>query len=142
MRFDYAIPVRAIEPLADGTLALIGVTADIVQTPSVPAAVQVSLAIAVSGSHTECVPEIEHAIEGRILDVQLNQVGQLHAGFTMQPGPNSPPGWDLRLQMPIVLRFEAAEFGTYSVELSIDKSSVSIPILVQPVPQVPEAEGQ
>jgi hypothetical protein len=44
VRIDYAIPVRSIEALADGTLALIGVTSDIILVESVPAPVQVSLA--------------------------------------------------------------------------------------------------
>lgn len=56
----------------------------------------------------------------------------------MAPGPHSPPGWDVRLQMPIVLRFLAETYGTYSVELSIDKSSLSIPLIVQAPPAAPQ----
>jgi hypothetical protein len=134
VRIDYAIPVRSIEPLADGTLALI-VTTDILIVESLPAPVVVPLAISISGDQYECVPEVEHEVEGRILDSQLVEIGAMRGGVTMAPGPNTPPGWDVRLQMPIVLRFLAEDYGTYSVELSIDKSSLSIPIIVQAPPE-------
>jgi hypothetical protein len=84
------------------------------------------------------VPDVQHAVEGRILDGQLSPIGEIRGEFTMAPGPHSPPGWDVRLQMPIVLRFLAETYGTYSVELSIDKSSLSIPLIVQAPPAAPQ----
>jgi hypothetical protein len=50
--------------------------------------------------------------------------------FTIAPGPNTPVGWDVRTQIPLLVAWMAAAAGTYSIELAADGDSRSVPIIV------------
>jgi hypothetical protein len=131
LRIDYAIPVRGVELLADRTLALIGVPMDSVTIEDPPGPVLVRVVVGVSGSHAE--GHGRHVLTARVLDKELEQIGDdMHLEFELAPSPESPPGWDLKTQFPLGFHWMADDYGTYSIELFLDKVSVSLPIIVLP----------
>jgi hypothetical protein len=131
VRIDYAIPVRGVELLADGTLMLIGVPTDTITVVDPPEPVLVRVVVGVSSSLADSPGR--HVLEARVLDNELEQIGEeMRLNFEMGPSPDSPPGWDLKTQFPLGFHWLASEYGTYSIELAVDSTSASLPIIVVP----------
>jgi hypothetical protein len=131
VRIDYAIPVRGVELLADGTLALLGVPTDTITLENPPGPVLVRVVVGVSSSRVEAPGR--HLLEARVLDRELEQIGDdMRLNFEMAPSPESPPGWDLKTQFPLGFHWLADDYGTYSIELAVDNTSASLPIIVVP----------
>jgi hypothetical protein len=51
--------------------------------------------------------------------------------FGMAPGPNTPEGWEVRLQLPLGVTIPVADAGTFAVEVKADDDSLSVPIMVR-----------
>lgn len=134
MRIAYAIPVRHVDTLKDGTLLATGIESIGCNVPKVPAKIQASFVVALAALHVDV--GLTHQLQVRILDPNMDDaVPPMHIGVGMNPGPNTPPGWEVRAQLPLIVRFEASNTGTYSVEMAVDGSTYGVPLIVQvPVP--------
>jgi hypothetical protein len=131
VRIAYAIPVRTIERLQDGTLLAVGIETNIFTLADFPAKVTVPLIVAVACPHTEAIPGRGHRLVAQILDPVLSDAGEMTIGFDLTPGPNTPEGWEVRGQVVAIAQFMASVPGTYSIELSAAWSSQSVPIVVR-----------
>jgi hypothetical protein len=131
MRVVYAIPVRHVDTLQDGTLVAVGIETTGIVTP-IPGVVSGSFVLCFAGTHTEAQPGIDHPLEIRILGPDLSEAAPpMQATFQLAPGPGTPAGWEVRVQIPLVATFEALVAGTYSIEIGCgDGLPLSVAIIV------------
>ncbi|MCB1006883.1 MAG: hypothetical protein KDB35_22060 [Acidimicrobiales bacterium] len=137
MRIATAIPVRHTEQLRDGTFLLVGAGASRVRVKGAfPSAVAVRAFVEVACEPNEATAGAHH-LTAEVLGPQLTAVtaDPLRVEFDVQPGPGSVPGWEAKIPFTIAVRFEAAEPGAYSLELTADDASHSLPFLVEAVQQ-------
>lgn len=138
MRIVYALPVRGIEQLADGTFVLLGVESDIHLVPGFPIPVGIPLFATVACTVAEAASGQGGQFSLRVLGPDLSEVAApMNIGLNLNPGPNTPEGWDIKTHIPTLVRFEAQEAGTYSIEVSLNGSSHSVPIIVREPPTSP-----
>jgi hypothetical protein len=131
MRVAYAIPVRHVEALQDGSLLAVGIESYILRA-QLPGRVGVPMVIALVGSQHEAQQGIQHELTLSALGPDLTPVmDPLAVQFQMAPGPNNPPGWEVRSVVPITAVFEVAEPGAYSFEIATDGGKpTSVTIMV------------
>lgn len=133
MRVVYAIPCRSIEQVTDGTVVLTGVEGNVKIVPSVPAAVLVPILVKIGAQHIEAGAGIKHHFTMSVLDPNLDAVGApMEIEFEMTPGPHTPAGWEVTVNLPLAARFDAHASGNYSLELAVDGTTpMSVPIIVK-----------
>lgn len=138
MRIAYAIPVRHIEALQDGTFMAIGIESNIFVVPAAAPAFILPMLISVAASPIESTGEPSHTLRLRVLGPDMAEVlPPLVMPFGMAPGPNTPEGWEVRSVVPLAVNVPVADAGTFSVEVSADEASLSVPIIVRLVEQPP-----
>jgi hypothetical protein len=138
VKIDWAIPARHLEALADGSFLVLGIGADIVGALEFPTQTIVSLIVSLSCDPTEARAGVDHELAVTIRGVDLEELETLQVALQVGRGDNTPEGWRVRLILPAAMRFEAAQPGTYSIELRTDDDHKSVPILVRDVSAPPD----
>ena len=136
MKIDWAIPARHLEALADGSFLVLGIGADIVGALEFPTPIIVSLIVSLSCDPTQA--GVDHELAVTIRGVDLEELDVLQVALQFGPGDNTPEGWRVRLVLPAVSRFMAAQPGTYSIELRTDDDHKSVPVLVRDLSAPPD----
>jgi hypothetical protein len=134
VRIAYAIPVRHIETLHDGTLAAFGIESFVYDAQHLPTPLVVPLVVTIAASHVEVAEE--HRLQLRIVGPDLSEAAApMMVGFRMGPGPNQPAGWEVRSTVAFAARFEATSPGMYSIEIKADEG---LPFTVAVMVRTPE----
>lgn len=132
MRIAYAIPVRHVETLKNGTLAAMGIETRAVTVRSFPEQVRISLVVALAVPHVEAQPGVEHQLRARVLGPDLAEVAPaISATVQLKAGAATPEGWEVRSTVPVAIGFPATQEGAHSVELATDSHTLDVPILVR-----------
>ncbi|MEX2255428.1 MAG: hypothetical protein WEC34_08315 [Acidimicrobiia bacterium] len=130
MRVVYAVPVRHIEQLVDGTLGAFGIETQLFAVP-LPAPMISPLVVALAVPHAEAHDGVKHPLSIKVLGPDLSEVAPaLETEIGIAPGENTPEGWECRVVTALAARWEATEYGTYSVEISASDGSISVPYIV------------
>ncbi|MCU1676635.1 MAG: hypothetical protein JWM93_1393 [Frankiales bacterium] len=129
MRITWAIPCKFAE-VVNGQATIVGAGANLFVVPQ--AAFPIGMGVTVVLSIAAGDGEIEGHLRGQILGPDMAPIGDALdvPGFGFPPGPNKPDGWENTVMIPIIMQWEAAEFGTYTLTFSIDERTVTVPVLV------------
>jgi hypothetical protein len=132
VRIAYAIPVRHVEPLKDGSFLALGIESSMFVIAVAPAVIRLAMLVCLAAPHVEATGDPAHTLRLRVLGPDLTEVQPpLVLPFGMAPGPNTPEGWEVKLLMPVGVTIPVAEAGTFSVEISADDDSLSVPIIIR-----------
>jgi hypothetical protein len=126
LRVDWVIPCRFVE-VTNGLATIVGAGIDTFTVPQLPSPVGMSLALRICG-----LPDTaQHDLEIDILGPSMESIQEpLKTQFSMTPQPGNVAGWEVQALLPIVLQFEAPDDGTYTLNVSVDGASRSIPFRV------------
>jgi hypothetical protein len=139
VNIDWVIPCRYVE-VHDQLATIIGGGIDTFWMPNIPAPLQVMLAVRLAALADE-LDGTEHKIVNRILDPHGDLIDESEIGLAIS-GEAARPEWLVGVPIPLLVQFEVAEEGTYTVELSVDDASASLPLhVVYGVPGAPGAPG-
>lgn len=136
MRVVYALPVRHLEGLTDGSFVAVGIETTIRYVLELPNVALVPLLVCIATPHVNAQPGIEHTLTATVTDPELNDaIEPMTVPFQMQPGPNTPEGWEVRALMPCAIRFEVMTHGAHVIGLSVDSEMPhDVPIIVSAPP--------
>jgi hypothetical protein len=129
VNIDWVIPCRFVE-VHDNLATIVGGGIDTFWAAELPTRLQVILAVRILAMADEVGdPDVKHTVANKIRSPQGEIIGEgtLEIGVG---GESARPEFLIGLSLPIVITFEAAQEGTYAVELAIDQSEKSLPIHV------------
>ena len=116
-------------PPTHNLATIIGGGVDTYWYPELPATTQVFLAIRLLGMPDELTEEVPHTTVSRIKnpagDVLAEAQGEIRIGAAA-----ARPDWLVGVTIPTMVVFEAAEEGTYTIELDFDDATAALPIHV------------
>lgn len=73
----------------------------------------------------------QHDLQMEILGPGMEPVEEpMQTQFGMAPSDDAPPGWESHALLPVGMQFQAAEEGTYTLNVSVDGVSKSFPFRV------------
>ena len=88
--------------------------------------------VALSAPQVEAQPHASHILRVRVLGPDLPEVTDpMDLSLQMQPGPSTPPGWDVRSVIPLGVRFQPPGPGTYSIDVAADNHWLSVPLVIR-----------
>jgi hypothetical protein len=129
VRIEWAIPCRYAE-VQGGMGTMVGAGANILLVAETPSAVGTMIVASIAGAEDEI--GVEHTLKARVLGPDMEPATPTIEGkMGFASSPNKPAGWEERIMLPMPLQFVAPVEGTYTVELSINDRSATIPLLVQ-----------
>lgn len=132
MRIEWAIPCRYCEANG-GLMTIVGAGTNIFFVPAFPGAVGVHIALSIVGAENEA--SEKHRFKAHVLGPQMEPVTPTIEGELEFAGSDTkPPGWEERLFIPTAHQFPVQEPGTYTVEMTIDDRSFTVPLLVAEAP--------
>lgn len=119
MRIDWATLCRFAE--VNGNLAtIVGAGIDITWAAQLPAGIQTMVAVRMTAPEDELGPEHPHTLRCRILDPDMQEVGETLEAELRAGGESLRPGWLVGIMIPMGVQWQADREGTYTVELAID----------------------
>ena len=128
MNIDWVIPCRFVE-VHDNLATIVGAGIDTFWMPELPALVQVMLAVRLLGMVDEFDPEVKHTLKSQIRDPLGNVLTETSGGMAIG-GQSARPEWLAGITLPLLVVFDVADEGTYTIEFSVDDASKSLPIHV------------
>lgn len=128
MNIDWVIPCRYAE-VHDNLGTIIGAGIDTYWQQQLPAPIQVFLALRLLATPDEVEAGELHATANRIRDPRGEVLAEA-TGEIKVAGEAARPDWLVGVTLPVVVQFEAAEEGTYTIELDVDDATESLPIHV------------
>lgn len=137
MQVDWAIPCRFVEVQQPYGATIVGAGSDLVMLPQVPAPVQVLFAVRYVGMEEDLDGEAEHPFACRIYQPNGQKVGE-QGGRLKAIASLRVSGYAADLIVPAAVVLDVREYGTYSVEFSIDDSNRRVPIHVVPPQEPPD----
>lgn len=111
----------------DNLGTIVGAGIDTYWMPSLPAPVQVALAVRLLAMAEELEGDQPHQVSTTIRDPRGEPISET-SGEMSVAAVAARPDWLTGLMIPAVIQFEAAEEGTYTIEIGVDDASKSIPI--------------
>jgi hypothetical protein len=140
LRVDWAIPCRYAE-VNDNLATIVGAGIDHMFVPALPAPVQVVLAVRLVSPPDEVAGGDEHPLGWAVLDDQRNTIAEL-GGMFAPAIEGAPADWLVGLHLPIVVIFPVEVEGTYTIELTVDDHTYSVPMHVHAGSPQPPAASQ
>jgi len=131
MRIGWAIPCKFLE-VHDGLGTLIGAGANHYGLSEFPTTLNVWIAIQVHGHRTEV--DADHSLVIQPLGPDMEPCAQaldLGFRFPVERAPNEPDGWEVGALIPTLISFEAENQGTYTLQLTLDDKTTTIPLYVR-----------
>lgn len=109
-----------------------GIESNILVAAQIPSPVLIQCVVALAGSHLEAQQGVSHQLRLRALGPDLSEAAPpLTADYTVTPGPNAQPGWEVRTVLAIGVQLEVMVPGTYSIEIATDGGApMSVPVVV------------
>jgi Family of unknown function (DUF6941) len=124
---EWVIPCRYVE-VHDNLGTIIGAGIDTYWVADVPTPIQVVLAIRLLAMPDE-LGEAGHTAVNRVRDPRGEILGEV-SGEVVIGGEAARPDWLVGTMVPMVVGFEAAEEGTYTIDVAVDDAEKSLPIHV------------
>jgi hypothetical protein len=128
VNIEWVIPCRFVE-VHDNLGTIVGAGIDTYWQQQLPAPIQVALAVRLLATPEELEAAEPHTAANRVRDPRGDLLGEVRGEVTFG-GEAARPDWLVGITVPLVVQFEAAEEGTYTVELEFDDASQSLPIHV------------
>lgn len=125
MNIEWVIACRYVE-VHDSLATIVGAGID-TYTLAGPGPVQVVLAVRALATSDEVDAGEKHTIRNVIRNPSDVQIGEMTAELEIG-GSAARPEFLVGVTLPLVVQFEAAEEGTYSIEVGIDGVSRALPI--------------
>ena len=130
MRIDWAFIARHVDTLQDGTYIASGIGSNVFAVAETPSPLMAPCLMQVSAPYDEA--GIEKPLVVRVIGTDpMEPVEPMTLPIGITPGPNTPEGWQITAISPLGVSFVAAERGTYSIEMALDGSEYSLPVIVQ-----------
>lgn len=127
MRVEWAVACRFVE-VHDGLATMVGAGIDNITIPQIPAEVGFMVAVRVAIAPGDTGQPQQVAL--RMLDPSLAEVGTLTAGFQMDGAPHAQPGWEGHITIPMVVGWQVAQAGAYTLHFTAGDSSYDLPVVV------------
>jgi hypothetical protein len=129
VRISWAIPCRYVE-VNDGLVTIIGGGSNVITLLALPGVVGTMVAIQLVTDEDD---DERHMFGNQVLGPDMAPVTELaQVEFDMgEVNPLKPAGWEQALIPPIAVQFPVAEEGQYTLQLSVDDRSTTVPLLVQ-----------
>ena len=130
MRLGWAIPCKYLE-VHDGLGTLVGAGANHYAVAEMPSALSVWIAVQVYGHRSEV--DADHSLVIQPLGPDMEACAPLDMGFRFpaERASNEPEGWEVGALIPTLINFEASEQGTYTLALTLDEKTTTIPLYVR-----------
>lgn len=128
MNIDWAIPCRYAE-VHDNLATVVGAGIDTYWVAELPSQLQILIAVRLLATTDELEEGGPHEMTHRVRDPHGDLLGELSATLTFE-GEAARPEWLTGITVPVAVTFEAAEEGTYTLELAVGASSEAFPIHV------------
>ena len=118
MRVEWAFACRTLT--LDGTDANVeGVAIDTLALPSLPAELELVVLGRIAAMEAE--GGTAHPFECSLTVPDMESVESLHLDLNLgRPGIGHPAGWEVKIFLPMIVRFEARSAGTYGLVVWID----------------------
>jgi Family of unknown function (DUF6941) len=142
VRLDWVIPCRYAELAGDGTMSVLGAGLDTFWVPEeqLPAPLGIFIATRVAGGEDEWLTP--HAFAVRLVSPDLAQEDllEIELGMDEMP-PLKQPGHEAGTLLPLLMQWEANDFGLYSFDLLLDGNrEKSVPVNVRRQSELEEAQ--
>lgn len=131
MRIGWTIPCKYLE-VHDGLGTLVGAGANHYTVAEFPTTLSVWIAVQIYGHQSEI--ESQHSLAIQPLGPDMQPCAPpLDMGFGFPPdrAPNEPAGWEVGALIPTLIQFAAEEEGTYTMQVSVDDKTTTVPVYVQ-----------
>jgi hypothetical protein len=131
---DWIIPCRYVE-IHDNLATMVGAGIDTLWPPELPATVQVTAAVRITGLPDELEAGLPHTARTLVRGPDGELVAESGGEFAIQ-GEGMPEArdWLQGFMVNVAVGFEAAVEGTYTIEHIVDASSASVPMHVRQGP--------
>jgi hypothetical protein len=128
---DWIIPCRYVE-IHENLATMVGAGIDTLWPPELPATVQVTAAVRISGLPEELEEDLPHTARTLVRGPGGELVAEAGGEFAVQ-GEGAPEqrDWLQGFMVSVAISFEAAAEGTYTIEHIVDASSASVPMHVR-----------
>lgn len=136
MNIDWIIPCRYAE-VHDNLATIVGAGIDTLAFAEFPAPVQVGVVVRLLATADELGPEHEHSVRNIISDPDGETLSDLTGTFragTAEEAARARSEWLNGIAVTTIIRFDAAQPGSYSFEHIVDGSSKSVPLHVVEAP--------
>lgn len=118
MRIEWGMACRTLK-LDNGEASAEGMAVDTLTLDSLPADAEMIALLRIACTADEC--GIDHPFECYLMAPEMSSVESLHFNVNLvEPGPEHPPGWEIKTFLPVVMRFVAEREGSYSLDTYID----------------------
>jgi hypothetical protein len=128
VNIDWVIPCRYIE-VHDNLGTIVGAGIDTFWVPTLPATLQVILAVRLLAVAEELGAGEQHSSTNRVRDPRGDVLSEVNGEFTIDTEA-ARPEWLAGFIVGTVVQFEVAEEGTYTIEHAVGDASASLPIHV------------
>ena len=119
MRIEWALACRHAEVHAAG-VDVYGAGFDALRASHLPALTVLPVIARVAALEIECGPDVEHRLEGYLLDPGMSVLQSLELGLTMEAAPEHPAGYEVAIVLPLIVLFAARQDGIHGLELRLD----------------------
>jgi hypothetical protein len=138
MNVDWIIPCRYVE-VHENLATMIGAGIDTLWPAELPAAIQITTAVRLTGLPEELGDGHKHSARTVVRGPDGEIVSEMEAEFELEGGPADAelhPDWLQGIVLNLAVGFEAATEGTYKIEHSVDQSSATVAMHVRLGPEV------
>jgi hypothetical protein len=126
MNIDWVIPCRYVE-VHDNLGTIVGAGIDTYWLPTLPAPVQVIMAVRLLAMAEELESDEPHHAINRVRDPHGQVMSEISGDFAFT-GRTIRPEWLTGLMLATAVQFEATEDGAYTIEHVVDGATASVPI--------------
>jgi hypothetical protein len=135
MRVEWAMACRTLK--MEGVDASVeGLAIDTLTIPEMPMEMDLVALARIACTADEC--GIEHPVEAYLMGPAMSQVVPLTFSLNIAPpGDAHPPGWEVKIFLPLIVRFTADTEGPYGLDIYIDgrfRWQVPFRVLLAPSP--------
>lgn len=135
MRVEWAMACRTLQ-VAGSDASASGLAIDTLTVEQLPAEIDLVALARVACTEDEC--GYDHAIEAYLMGPAMSQVVPLLFDLNIEaPGEDHPPGWEVKIFLPLVIRFTADTEGPHGLDIYIDgrfRWQVPFRVLARPSP--------
>jgi hypothetical protein len=132
MIVDWIIPCRYVE-IHENLATMIGAGIDTLTPPELPAGVQVTTAVRITGLPAELEAGLKHTTRTVVRGPDGEIVSEVDGEFEVEGhGPPEVHDWLQGFVVSLAVAFDATEPGTYKIEHFVDASSAVVAMHVWP----------
>jgi hypothetical protein len=138
MNVDWIIPCRYVE-IHENLATMIGAGIDTLWPAELPATIQVTTAVRLTGLPEELADGRKHSARTIVRGPDGEIVSELEGEFELEGGPGDVaelhPEWLQGIVVNLAVAFEAGVEGTYKIEHAVDQSSATVAMHIRLGPE-------